>query len=78
VTGEPNRKPEKEEEKKDCICEARIRAFMRMLRIKEGTEGESGYKKRYGGIFTDMKTHPQIKITSGGYTSSACSVSYHT
>ncbi len=44
---------------------------MRMLRVKEGTEGESGYKKRYGGTFTDMSTHPQIITKSGGYSSSA-------
>lgn len=68
TTGKPDRKEEKKEK---CVCEARVRAFMRMLRVKEGTEGESGYKKRYGGTFTDMRTHPQIKTTSGGYTSSA-------
>jgi muramidase (phage lysozyme) len=67
----------KEDEKKDnkkgvCESEARVRAFMRMLRKGEGTQGESGYTKQFGGgNFTDMNTHPQEIIHSGNYYSSA-------
>ncbi|MFV0531722.1 MAG: peptidoglycan DD-metalloendopeptidase family protein [Flavobacteriales bacterium] len=61
-----------------CYCEEKIRAFMRMLRVKEGTVGETGYTKLFGhGDFTkpphnrDMSTHPKIVITAGSYSSSA-------
>lgn len=57
---------------KKCECEARIRAFMRMLRIGEGTEGETGYTTQYSGTqFTDMTKHPENVITAGSYSSSA-------
>src|SRR5690606_20393273 len=59
------------------IAEARVRAFLRMLRVKEGTEGEKGYETLFGGASfikdygKGWETHPQIKITKGKYTSSA-------
>jgi muramidase (phage lysozyme) len=57
---------------KQCECEPRVRAFMRMLRVKEGTEGENGYTKQFSGKqFTDMSDHPREVIKSGGYSSSA-------
>ncbi|MBW7676325.1 peptidoglycan DD-metalloendopeptidase family protein [Chryseobacterium chendengshani] len=57
---------------KNCECEQRIRAFMRMLRIGEGTEGEKGYTTQYSGAqFSDMSTHPETVITAGAYSSSA-------
>ncbi len=57
---------------KNCECEQRIRAFMRMLRIGEGTEGEKGYTTQYSGTqFSDMSTHPENVITAGAYSSSA-------
>ncbi len=57
--------------------EAKIRAFMRMIRVGEGTVGLSGYEKLFGGssfIKNNRKTfseHPQVKIKSNGLTSSA-------
>ncbi|KAF2328460.1 peptidoglycan amidohydrolase family protein [Flavobacterium nitrogenifigens] len=51
-----------------CECEARVRAFMRMLRDEEGVAGEIGYEtlcggesfiKNYGKNWDD---HPQIKV----------------
>ena len=51
------------------IEEARVRAFMRMIRVCEGTTGEQGYERLFGGesFITDyhktFATHPQIKIT---------------
>ena len=52
-----------------CMGEARVRAFLRMLRVGEGTIGEAGYTKLFGGDnFTetphgkDLTTHPQIKV----------------
>jgi len=53
---------------KKCDCEARVRAFMRMLRDEEGVAGEKGYEtlcggesfiKNYGKNWDD---HPQIKV----------------
>ncbi len=55
-----------------CECEARVRAFMRMLRKGEGTGGEKGYTTQYSGKqFTDLSTHPEEVITAGSYSSSA-------
>ncbi len=57
---------------KNCECEERIRAFMRMLRVGEGTQGETGYTTQYSGTqFSDMSTHPENVITAGAYSSSA-------
>lgn len=59
------------------IAELRVRAFLRMIRVGEGTVGEKGYETLFGGksfikdYKKDWKDHPHIKITSGGYTSSA-------
>ncbi len=61
-----------------CICEARVRAYMRMLRVGEGTVGDQGYTTLFGGVsFTaepynkDMSDHPQIQRPFGETTSSA-------
>jgi muramidase (phage lysozyme) len=61
-----------------CENEARVRAFMRMLRVKEGTSGDSGYKKLFGSSdFTasphnkTMDTHPDISIPFGNSSSDA-------
>ncbi|WP_262764593.1 glycoside hydrolase family 24 protein [Enterobacter quasiroggenkampii] len=57
--------------------EARVRAFMRMLRVGEGTVGEAGYETLFGGqsfirhYHKDFSNHPQISITRGNLTSSA-------
>ncbi|MDC0668033.1 SH3 domain-containing protein [Nannocystis radixulma] len=57
--------------------EARVRAFLRMLRVGEGTEGTAGYERLFGGssfIKDHGKTfadHPRIVISSGKYKSSA-------
>ncbi|MNR20433.1 hypothetical protein D3C85_1372720 [compost metagenome] len=59
------------------LRELRVRAFLRMIRVGEGTVGIGGYEKLFGGssfvgehgrTFDD---HPQIKIKASGYTSSA-------
>ncbi|MDT3640922.1 hypothetical protein ROM51_20390, partial [Cronobacter sakazakii] len=48
--------------------EARVRAFLRMIRNCEGTEGEDGYERLFGGesFIKDYRktfdTHPQIKV----------------
>jgi muramidase (phage lysozyme) len=49
--------------------EARVRAFLRMLRVGEGTEGPDGYERLYGGqsfirdYHRDFSDHPRILIT---------------
>jgi muramidase (phage lysozyme) len=59
------------------LRELRVRAFLRMIRVGEGTVGVGGYEKLFGGssfIKDHGKTfsdHPQIKIKKSGYTSSA-------
>lgn len=59
------------------VGEARLRAFMRMIRVGEGTVGNKGYETLFGGksfvksYGRDFSDHPQIKITSGKLTSSA-------
>lgn len=70
---------EKEEvTRQTCVCEERIRAFLRVIRTCEGTHEENGYRKLFGhDDFTkpphnkDMSTHPQIIIKKSGYESSA-------
>ena len=63
---------EMSEDENVCKCEERIRAFMRMLRIGEGTENEKGYTTQYSGKqFTDMSKHPENVIKAGNYSSSA-------
>jgi len=54
---------------KDGVCdyEAKIRAFMRMIRVGEGTEDEGGYTRIVGGSTfadhgKDMSTHPKVYI----------------
>lgn len=48
--------------------EARVRAFLRMIRVCEGTTGEEGYERLFGGesfikdYHKTFATHPQIKI----------------
>lgn len=68
-------KGEKESNKEKgeiCECEAKVRAFMRMLRVKEGTEKELGYTTQYSGKqFSNMSKHPEEVITAGKYSSSA-------
>ncbi len=64
-------KPKENENKNEdtiCECEARMRAFMRMIRIGEGTSDEKGYTRFVGGTIKndlqfndfskDMSTHP--------------------
>ncbi|CAA7197358.1 glycoside hydrolase family 24 protein [Chryseobacterium potabilaquae] len=55
-------------EDKICECEAKVKAFMRMIRIGEGTEDEDGYTRIVGGSsFADygknMSTHPKVYIS---------------
>lgn len=52
--------------------EARIRAFMQMIRFCEGTTGDDGYKTLFGGShFNSFDDHPQTVIKTSGYESSA-------
>lgn len=45
---------------KISLSEARVRAFMRMLRVGEGTEGKEGYTTAFdNNRITDLSTHPQ-------------------
>jgi muramidase (phage lysozyme) len=53
-----------------------VRAFLRMLRVGEGTSGPNGYNTMFGGgLFTSFADHPRKTITAGlagnQYTSTA-------
>lgn len=49
-----------------------LRAFIEMLRLGEGTQGEDGFRTLYGGgKFDSFADHPRRKITAGGWTSTA-------
>jgi muramidase (phage lysozyme) len=66
--GENDKKDDKKDDKNSvCECEARVKAFMRMLRVGEGTEGEKGYTTAFNNnIIKDLSTHP--KTDYGGST----------
>lgn len=59
------------------LSDARVRAFMRMLRVGEGTVGDKGYETLFSGksfikdYSRDFSDHPRIKIKSGKLISSA-------
>lgn len=49
-----------------------VAALLRVIRVGEGTAGPDGYRKLYGGtLFDSFADHPRIKVTAGGWTSSA-------
>lgn len=54
------------------IAYKNIRAFLIMIQHAEGTYGQDGYRKLYGGgMFTDFSRHPNQKQTKWGITSTA-------
>ncbi len=59
------------------IQEARIRAFLRMIRVGEGTEGQLGYERLFGGSSfirnhgRDFSDHPRVLIKTPKYNSTA-------
>lgn len=56
-----------------CTIEsANLRAMLMTIRYAEGTQGEDGYRKMYGGsYFTDFSKHPRKSNTRWGKTSTA-------
>ncbi|MEQ2808295.1 glycoside hydrolase family 104 protein [Phocaeicola vulgatus] len=60
-----------------CICEARVRAFMTMLRVGEGTEDEKGYSRLVGGgQFFSFSDHPRKKVKLNKTLSSTAAGAY--
>lgn len=54
------------------IAYKNIRAFLIMIQHAEGTYGQDGYRKLYGGgFFQDFSRHPNQKQTKWGITSTA-------
>lgn len=46
------------------IENANVRAFLRMLRVGEGTPDEDGYRRHFGGdLFDDFSDHPRRPVT---------------
>lgn len=57
---------------KSSITNKNVKAFLKTIRIGEGTSGDNGYKTLFGsGTFSSYANHPNIRVTSGGYTSTA-------
>lgn len=55
-----------------ALSNTNVQAFLRMIRVGEGTSGPSGYTTLFGGgQFSDMSRHPNVKVTRNGYTSTA-------
>lgn len=49
-----------------------LQAFLKTIRVGEGTSGTNGYKTLFGGeLFSSYAEHPNIKVSKSGYTSSA-------
>ncbi|MEM6052405.1 glycoside hydrolase family 104 protein [Erwinia sp. P7711] len=50
----------------------RLRSFLRMIRIGEGTTHEDGYRTMFTGVkFTDFSRHPNIRQKANGVVSTA-------
>lgn len=55
-----------------AVSDPNVQAFLRMIRVGEGTAGADGYRTRFGGsLFNDYAAHPVGTVTANGYTSSA-------
>jgi lysozyme len=49
-----------------------LKAFLTMIQYAEGTYGQDGYRKLYGGsLFNDLSKHPNTPTTKWGITSTA-------
>ena len=62
LVGSESLSPENSKDNKYGVCEyeARVRAFLRMLRVGEGTEGEGGYTTAFNNNkITDLSKHPE-------------------
>ena len=47
----------------EALTEPNVRAFLKAIRLGEGTSDEAGYNRIVGGgTFTDDSTHPRIKV----------------
>lgn len=54
------------------LAEPNIKAALRMIRRGEGTADDAGYRRIFGGRMFDSYTdHPRVKVTAGGYVSTA-------
>lgn len=57
---------------KSMIYDKNVNAFLKVIRIGEGTSDVNGYRRIFGGrLFDDFSKHPNIKVTASGYTSTA-------
>jgi muramidase (phage lysozyme) len=49
-----------------------LKAFLIMIQFSEGTYGKDAYRKLYGGeVVSDLSSHPNIKVSKWGITSTA-------
>lgn len=56
----------------DMVNHPNVQAMLAVIRKGEGTADANGYRRLFGGsLFTSFADHPRVKITAGGYTSTA-------
>lgn len=56
----------------DLLTNPNVQAILRVIRRGEGTADDAGYRRIFGGrMFDSFADHPRIKVTAGGYTSTA-------
>lgn len=56
----------------EALRNANVRACLRMIRVGEGTAGEDGYRKLFGGkLFDSFADHPHVLVHASGYSSTA-------
>lgn len=49
-----------------------VQAFLRVIRVGEGTDSAEGYRKLFGGkLFSSFADHPRITVRASGYVSTA-------
>lgn len=57
---------------KKSVTDKNVIAFLKTIRIGEGTSGPDGYRTLFGGgVFSSFSDHPNQKIRAGGYVSTA-------
>ncbi|MCX5545692.1 glycoside hydrolase family 104 protein [Paraburkholderia sp. CNPSo 3076] len=55
-----------------ALANSNVQAFLRMVRVGEGTSGANGYTTLFGGgQFSDMSKHPDVRVPFGSTYSTA-------
>jgi muramidase (phage lysozyme) len=65
----------------DALTHQNVQAFLRVIRVGEGTDDEDGYRRMFGGaLFTSFEDHPRqlhcFKLKTGGELCSTAAGAY--